>query len=303
LVIGATGAHGRTGTTVVKQLVARGRHVRALVRTDDHRAAALRKHGASTVIGDLHDRSTLTAAVDAVAAVYFTYPIAVGVIPAAANLASVLVESGLRPHVVVMSMGTSSHHSPSILGRAQAVAEEILTWAGLNPTILRVAALFHENVLLPGYFSREPAVLTSSFGAGRVPWIGGRDAAELAVRELIRPAPSSAAVTYPPGAEVLSHDEIAKVISAETGRNSEYRPVSQQEWQRILEGQVESGKPSPVNRAMAQHISVIGAGFANGKAPLVQPDPDALTATLGHRPATFVDFVREHRSEFTDFAH
>jgi hypothetical protein len=49
---------------------------------------------------------------------------------------------------------------------------------------------------------------------------------------------------------------------------------------------------------MAQHISIIAAGFASGKAPLVRPDPEALTAELGHPPATFADFVRGHRSEF-----
>ena len=62
LVIGATGNHGRTGTAVVDQLIAHGRTVRVLTRSDDHRAAALRQRGASMVIGDLHDRKTLLAA-------------------------------------------------------------------------------------------------------------------------------------------------------------------------------------------------------------------------------------------------
>jgi uncharacterized protein YbjT (DUF2867 family) len=301
LVIGATGNHGRTGTAVVDQLIAHGRTVRVLTRTDDHRAAALRQRGASTVIGDLHDRKTLPAAVDGVAAVYFTYPVAAGVIPAAANLASVLVELGLRPHLVVMSMAPSSHNSPSVLGKAQALAEEILTWAGLNPTVLRVGALFHENVLiLHGQSIREHGVITNCFGAARAPWIGGRDVAELAVRHLLLPAPPAAAVTYPPGAEVLSHAEIAQIISAETGQNIEYRPVSHQQWRAMIETQADSGARSPVNHAMAQHISIIGAGFASGNAPAVQPDADTLTVTLGHRPSTFAEFVREHRSEFVD---
>jgi len=87
---------------VVDRLLSRGRPVRALARTEDDRADGLRRRGATTVVGDLHDRASLVAAVDGVSAVYFAYPIAAGVIPAAANLASVLVAAGSSAHVVVM---------------------------------------------------------------------------------------------------------------------------------------------------------------------------------------------------------
>jgi uncharacterized protein YbjT (DUF2867 family) len=297
LVIGATGRHGNTGATVVDRLIAHGRNVRVLTRTDDERADALRHKGASTVIGDLHDRNTLPAAVDGVSAVYFTYPIAPGVIPAAANLASVLVELDQRPHVVVMSMAVSSHGHPSALGRAQAIAEEILTWADLNPTILRVAALFHENVLILHSESiRRHGCITNSFGDGRTPWIGGQDAAELAVHHLLQPPPPTQVVSYPPGAEALSHTEIAEIISAQTGQKIEYRPISRDEWRDMIESQ--SNGNGPVNPGMAQHISSIGAGFASGKAPVMPADPEALAKTLGHPPTTFAEFVRKHREEF-----
>jgi len=297
LVIGATGRHGNTGATVVDQLIAHGRDVRVLTRTNDQRAEALRHKGASTVIGDLHDRSTLPAAVEGVSAVYFTYPIAPGVIPAAANLASVLVESGQRPHVVVMSMAVSSHDHPSLLGRAQAVAEEILIWAGLNPTVLRVAALFHENVLiLHGESIRQHGVITNSFGPGRAPWIGGQDAAELAVHHLLQPPPPTPVVSYPPGGEALSHAEIAEIISAQIGQKVEYQPISHERWHDIVASQADND--GPVNPGMAQHISIIGAGFTSGNAPIMPVDPDALAITLGHPPTTFAQFVRKRREEF-----
>jgi uncharacterized protein YbjT (DUF2867 family) len=297
LVIGATGRHGNTGAGVVEQLIAHGRSVRVLTRTDDERAEALRHKGAATMIGDLHQRSTLPAAVEGVSAVYFTYPIAPGVIPAVANLASVLVELGQRPHVVVMSMAVSSHDHPSALGRAQAIAEEILIWAGLNPTILRVAALFHENVLILHSESiRKHGVIANSFGTGRAPWIGGQDAAELAVHHLLQPPPPTPVVSYPPGGEALSHAEIAEVISAQTGQEIEYLPISHEQWRDMMASQADSG--GPVNAGMAQHISIIGAGFASGKAPVMPADPDALANSLGHPPTTFAEFVRKHREEF-----
>jgi uncharacterized protein YbjT (DUF2867 family) len=225
--------------------------------------------------------------------------VAAGIVPAAANLASVLVETGQQPHVVVMSMVASALHSPSKLGQAQAVAEDVLIWAGLNPTILRVAGLFHENVLtLHGTSIRQNASISNSFGDGRAPWIGGRDAAELAVAELLKPAPSAAAITYPPAAEALSHADIARIISAATGRSVEYLSIPHQDWRARLEADADADD-SPVNKAMAQHISIIGAAFAGGKAPNVPPDADALTVALGHPPARFADFVREHQRHFS----
>lgn len=299
LVIGATGSHGRTGSTVVDHLLSNERSVRVLVRSDDDRASALRERGARTVVGDLHDRSTLVDAVADTAAVYFAYPIAAGVVPAAANLASVLRETDLRPHVVVMSMAPSAHRSPSKLGQAQVIAEEILIWAGLNPTILRVAALFHENVLtLHGGQIREKGRIENSFGPGRAPWIGGRDAAELAARALLRPAPISAEVSYPPGAEALSHDDVADIIGAEIGRTISYAAITQEQWRQTLEHQAEHGAPSPVNTAMAQHISALGATLAAGASPAVAPDPAALASLLGHPPETFAEYVSRHRSDF-----
>ena len=206
--------------------MSRGRPVRALVRTEDDRADGLRRRGATTVVGDLHDRASLVAAVDGVSAVYFAYPIAAGVIPAAANLASVLVAAGSSAHVVVMSMAVSSLDSPSRLGQAQAVAEEIFIWAGLNPTVLRFGGLFHENVLVLHAASiRDNGLIANSFGEGPAPWIGGADAAEITVAHLLAPRPAATQISYPPPAESINHEEVARIIAAETGRPVRYEHI------------------------------------------------------------------------------
>jgi uncharacterized protein YbjT (DUF2867 family) len=299
LVIGATGRHAGTGATVVNRLLNRGRPVRALVRTDDDRASELRRRGAATVVGDLHDRASLVAAVDGVSAIYFTYPIAVGVIPAAANLASVLRDVGSTAHLVVMSMAVSSLDSPSRLGQAQAVAEEVFIWAGLSPTVLRFASLFHENVLLlHGTTIRAKGLIANSFGEGSALWISGDDAAELAVAHLLAPPLTSAQISYPPPAEAITHAEVARIISAETGGPVRYEHISAASWRRELEVTAEADPTSPVNRAMAQHISTIGAVLSKRTEPLVAPDPHALTVMLNRPPIPFADFVRQNLARF-----
>lgn len=299
LVIGATGRHAGTGATVVDRLLNNGHSVRALVRTDDERASKLRRRGAETVVGDLHERASLVAAVTGVSAIYFTYPVAAGVIPAAANLASVLRGIGSTPHLVVMSMGVSSLDSPSRLGQAQAVAEEVFTWAGLNPTVLRFSGLFHENVLvLHEATIRDHGLIMNSFGASPAPWISGDDAAEIAAGHLLTPSPASTQISYPPPAEAISHVEVARIISAETGRPVRYEHISATTWRRELETVAEAEPTSPINKAMAQHISTIGAALSQRTEPLVAPDPHALTAVLNRPPTPFAEFVRQNLPRF-----
>jgi uncharacterized protein YbjT (DUF2867 family) len=299
LVVGATGRHGGTGTTVVNCLCSHGRPVRALVHSEDDRAVELRRLGATTVVGDLHDRASLVAAVRDVSAVYFTYPVAAGVVSAAANLTSVLAEVTPKPHLVVMSMAVSSVDSSSRLGQAHAVAEEVFTWAGLNPTVLRFGGLFHENVLLlHGATIRENGLIANSFGEGPAPWIGGDDAAEIAVAHLLASAPASAQVSYPPPAEVINHVEVARIISAETGRPVRFEPISAAMWREELEAVADTDPASPINVAMAQHISTIGAALSQRTEPLIAPDPHALSAILERPPTRFVDFVRRNLPHF-----
>src|SRR5262245_40655723 len=53
LVTGAAGQLGAVGRTVTGLLLERGLRVRAMVRREDERAAALRAAGAEVVVGDL----------------------------------------------------------------------------------------------------------------------------------------------------------------------------------------------------------------------------------------------------------
>lgn len=299
LVVGATGRHGGTGTTVANRLLRDGYAVRALVRTDDERARRLRRLGATTVVGDLHDRASLSDAVRDVRAVYFTYPIAAGIVSAAANLSSALLTASPDAHLVVMSMAVSALDSPSTLGQAQAVAEEVFGWAGLKPTVLRFGALFHENlILLHGAAIKDKGLIANSFGDGPAPWIAGDDAAEFAVAHLLQPQPESSRISYPPPAEVITHDEVARIISAETGRGVRYESISPAEWRRHLAEATNRNPDGLVNIAMAQHISSVGAALSQRTEPLVAPKPQALAAVLGREPVRLIDFIRNNLSHF-----
>lgn len=174
-------------------------------------------------------------------------------------------------------------------------------FAGLNPTVLRFAALFHENVLLlHGEAIREHGLIANSFGESPAPWIGGDDAAEVAVAHLLTPRPDCTQVSYPPPAETITHAQLARIIATEAGRPVRYDHISASAWQRNLENDAQANPGSPVNNAMAQHISILGAALSQRDQPLVAPDPQALTAILNRPPTSFVDFVRSNLHYFTN---
>ena len=289
LVTGATGRHGGTGTHVVRGLVDAGRKVRVLVRAPDERVKPLEELGAEIVIGDLHDRNSLVGALRGTDSAFFTYPINRGVIEAAASFASAALEVGTIKRVVVMSMGASSLQSPSHLGRAQAIAEDILGWAGLDTIVLRVAALFFENIeTLHSGSIREEGLIRNNFGDAPVPWISGADAGALALAALLHPERFAGnTIHYPPGVEMRSHPEIAATLSKMLAKPVRYESIDTATWRDEIEliGRKRGGA---VNADMARHISALGAMFSvPGRAPIRPPSADALEELTGQSPLTF----------------
>jgi uncharacterized protein YbjT (DUF2867 family) len=294
LVVGAT---GRTGARVVERMQAAGRVVRALVRSDDERAQRLRESGVQTLVGDAHDRRTLLPALDGASSVYVAYPVAAGIVDALANVASAIHELGSSPYVVIMGSGAADPNSPSGIARAHALSEELLLHLGVNFTAVRGSAFFYENFLL--FHSgaiRETGEFANSFGDSRPAWISGADVADLCAAALLDPqSHANAPMIYPPGHELLSHQEIADIVGEEIGRKVRYQHITANEWSRQLEAH-SGGQP---NHAMIEHITTMGEMCENNTTILPKDtDPSALAAASGRAPLTFRNFVRKHRSVF-----
>lgn len=260
LVLGATGRHGGTGRFVAQELKRRGASVRALVRQKDSRSEALAASGIEVILGDLHDRRSLKSALEGVTTAYFTYPIAAGAVDAAANFAAAAREGGLK-RAVVMSMAVAQPESPSPLGRAQWLAEEVLQWAGLATVNLRIAALFTENIdLLHRQDLLNNGVLRNSFGDVPLSWITGEDAGKLAVAALLHPERLKGETTiYPSGGAQFSHAQVAQVLSEKLGKPIRHETVSQMDWADSLVKRCLID--ARLNPYMAQHISAVGVAI------------------------------------------
>jgi uncharacterized protein YbjT (DUF2867 family) len=292
LVTGATGAHGGTGAFVARSLARRGHAVRALARRVDERSTALEALGIQVVVGDLRDRRALVPALAGVETAFFTFPVARGIVEAAAAFAAAGRAAGLR-RVVVMSMGASHPESPSALGRAQWLAEQIVEWAGFACIHLRIAAFFFENLAL---LHREDVegdgVLRNSYGDGGTSWMAAEDAARLAEAALVHPERfEGASAVYPTGAQALSHAEIARILGAHVGRPVRHETITRDAWRARLEAL--ATRDPRINAEMADHIATLGAVM---RQPL--PPNDLLERVTGTTPLTIERMLETGRLSF-----
>lgn len=131
-----SGATGDTGRATVKESLALGLQVRALVRKIDERSDALEKLGAEIVVGDILDLNSLSNAMKGVDAAYFVYPVAPGLIHATANFAQAAKENGVKA-VLNLSQRSANRESTSDSCRDTFLGEEIFNWSGVPVIHLR----------------------------------------------------------------------------------------------------------------------------------------------------------------------
>jgi uncharacterized protein YbjT (DUF2867 family) len=111
LVTGAAGRVGGVGRNVVELLRQRNLPVRALVRTDDDRAATLRRTGAEVVVGDLTRPADVTRALDGCTRMFFGMSVSAPYLEATVVAATVARERAQLEVFVNISQMTVSQMS------------------------------------------------------------------------------------------------------------------------------------------------------------------------------------------------
>jgi NAD(P)H dehydrogenase (quinone) len=136
----------------IDELLKMGRRVRAYVRTDEERAAALRQRGVDVAIGDFTDIDDIRAASDGAKAAYFLHPIAPGIIGAAVCFAQAAKEAGVTA-IVNMSQISARRESASHAAQDHWVSERVLDWSDVPTTHLRPT--FFAAWLVYPHFAKE----------------------------------------------------------------------------------------------------------------------------------------------------
>ncbi|GIF97522.1 NmrA family NAD(P)-binding protein [Catellatospora citrea] len=228
---------GGVGSTVLEKLRARDVPVRAMVRRDDDRAAALRALGADVVLGDLTRPETVAAALDGVGAMYFAMPVSPDHLLAATVVASVAREYGQLSGLVDMSQMTVSQMTATSTDeshqqRLHWLAEQVFNWSGLPVIHLRPTS-FLDNPLfttLAAMSIQKEGTIALPFGTGRTSPVAVDDVARVAATVLRDPAPHVGHVYELTGPRTVDMTQMAEEFSRALGRPVTYTDVPLDLW-------------------------------------------------------------------------
>jgi uncharacterized protein YbjT (DUF2867 family) len=213
-----TGATGDTGRAAVKESIALGLTVRAMVHSRDDRSAALEKLGAEVVVGDLHNIDSIRAAMEGIDAAYRVYPVQPGLIDATVNFAQAAKEASVSG-VINLSQRSADRNSKSSSCKETFIAEQVLNWSGLAATHLR-PTYFLEWLLYPFQLPLfvEKGILRLPVGNGRHAPIGAEDQGRVIAAILQSPGEHKGQ-TYPLfGPVEMDHEQMARELSEALGR-------------------------------------------------------------------------------------
>ncbi|GAA1388625.1 NAD(P)H-binding protein [Catellatospora chokoriensis] len=228
---------GGVGSTVLEKLRAHDVPVRAMVRRDDDRAAALRALGADVVLGDLTRPETVAAALDGVGAMYFAMPVSPDHLLAATVVASVAREYGQLSGLVDMSQMTVSQMTATSTDeshqqRLHWLAEQVFNWSGLPVIHLRPTS-FLDNPLfttLAAMSIQKEGTIALPFGTGRTSPVAVDDVARVAAAVLRDPAPHVGHVYELTGPRTVDMTQMAEEFSRALGRPVTYTDVPLDLW-------------------------------------------------------------------------
>ena len=278
-----TGATGDTGRAAVREAVAYGLAVRAMVHGEDARSEALGKLGAEIVVGDLLEIDTVLAAMRGIDAAYFVWPVQPGLIHATVNFAQGAKEAGVAT-IVNLSQRSASRHSKSNSCRDSFIAEQVLNWSGL-PVIHLRPTYFLEWLLYPWQLPYlKQGVLRMPAGKGRHSPVAADDQGRAIAALLKDPEGHLGTTINLSGPVEMDHEQMAAELSEGLGRKIVFQDVPIEEYCASIEAM---GVPPYI----VQHLRFAMDDYKHGAMSGADDNVERLT---GRRSMTVGEFARAH---------
>jgi uncharacterized protein YbjT (DUF2867 family) len=275
-----TGATGRIGGLVARELVSRGLRPRVLVR-DPARARDALPPGVTPIIGDLEDPTSLGPAVDELDALLAVSPVHPRQRILQGNLVRGAADSG-RPLVVKISGLGSALDSFVDSGRWHAEIEQDIRDLGLPFTFLR-PYFFMQNLDLQLAGARSEGVIRAGAGNARIAMVDAHDVAAVAARLLVGEVDRQGEALELTGSEALDYADIASRFGKALGRDVRCEPQGPDAVRALLE---RVGMPD-------WHIEILlqfDRAFAMGWGERVS---DAVPQLLGRSPRTLAAYLED----------
>ncbi len=297
LVTGAAGRIGAVGRTVTELLLKQGKAVRAMVRTEDDRAQALRSLGAEVVVGDLLDLESMHRVIKGCQTMYFGMSISDTYLAATVNAAAVAQYHGVKAFINMSQMTVSqmsvTETTPSPQHKLHWLAEQALNWSGLPVVHVR------PTVFLEGFFlTLTPESVKASdqirlpFGDGKTSPVAAEDVARAIAALLANPQPHIGKVYHLTGPQSENMHFFAEQYSKALGRTIVYQDIPVEPWRDEL-----------LKRRWPAHLVNHLVALANlHRAGRFDRKSDDVRTLTGQTPLSVQEFVRNNAAAFTGSA-
>jgi uncharacterized protein YbjT (DUF2867 family) len=259
------------------------------VRSDDGRAAGLRKRGVDIAVGDFTDVDDIRAAMEGIRSAYFLHPIAPGIISAAAYFAQAAKEAGVTA-IVNMSQISARRESASHAAQDHWISERVFDWSGVATTHLRPT--FFADWLVYPHFAKEiwaKKKIEFPFENGRHAPISTDDQGRVIAHILANPKGHEGKIYTLHGPVEMNHTEIAAAMSEVLGVNIEYEPTSIEAFKKQME---ELYKFPPF---LVQHLVEVAQNYREG---IFAGTNDAVEKITGIPPMSVQAFIEKNREVF-----
>jgi len=297
LVTGAAGRVGAVGRTVTELLLKEGKAVRAMVRTEDECAQALRALGAEVVVGDLLDLDSMHRAIAGCESMYFGMSVSDAYLAATVNAAAVAKHHGVKAFINMSQMTVSqmsiTETTPSPQHKLHWLAEQALNWSGLPVVHVR------PTVFLEGFFLtltpdsvRESDQIRLPFGEGKTSPVAAEDVARAIAALLANPQPHISKIYHLTGPQSESMHFFAQEYSKALGRTITYQDIPVEPWRDAL-----LNRRWPVH--VVNHLAALADLHRAGRFDRTSDDVRTLT---GQEPLSVQEFVRKNAATFTPSA-
>ncbi len=293
LVTGAAGQVGAVGRTVTGLLLDRGLPVRALVRREDERAAALRAAGAEVVVGDLLEPADVYRVVLGCRRVYFSMSVSASYLEATVTMAAVAREISVEALVNMSQMTVSQmdiqNTTPSPQQRQHWLSEQTLAWSGLPVVTIR-PTVFLEGFFLPvtGPSVRDRGRIELPFGEGKTSPVSTADVARVIAAVLADPEPHLGRIYELTGPRSQDMNGVAREYSEALNREVTYADIPPDDWTQRLK---KAGMPEHLIKHLVTLAELNRAGRFD-------PMADGVERVTGRLAMSVQEFVSLHADEF-----
>jgi len=255
------GATGHVGSTVARELLAKGKKIRVITR-DKKKGEVYAKQGAEVALGSLDDRAFLTDALRGAEGFFALLPPNMAVpdvyayqCKAADAIAGAVAEAKV-PHVVLLSSVGADLEGGTGPIKGLHYLEDALRNTGTTLTAIR-AGMFQENVGNSVGPAKQQGVLYNFMPTPDVsmPMIATKDIGLLATEQLLA-APKKSEVIDLQG-PAYSQRQIAEKLGSAIGKKLQIVDVPQTAW---LDAMLKGGMPRPFAESYAEMYGAFGSG-------------------------------------------